>query len=107
MSYFTIGSSHNYVPKKINFPMLRWGLCISYVISAGDFNFSVVIILGANDLNLSLDQAWDLYYHVFRRIDKQLQSLTTLDLEVWRSSPPFSLTYCILILCALTFVYLC
>ncbi|KAB1208603.1 Serine/threonine-protein kinase TOR [Morella rubra] len=25
--------------------------------------------------------AWDLYYHVFRRIDKQLQSLTTLDLE--------------------------
>ncbi|KAH0977767.1 hypothetical protein GBA52_027486, partial [Prunus armeniaca] len=26
-------------------------------------------------------QAWDLYYHVFRRIDKQLQSLTTLDLE--------------------------
>ncbi|KAM1986966.1 hypothetical protein ACFX15_034290 [Malus domestica] len=28
-----------------------------------------------------LTQAWDLYYHVFRRIDKQLQSLTTLDLE--------------------------
>ncbi|XP_041013717.1 serine/threonine-protein kinase TOR-like isoform X1 [Juglans microcarpa x Juglans regia] len=28
-----------------------------------------------------LTQAWDLYYHVFRRIDKQLQSLTTLDLR--------------------------
>ncbi|KAM1457733.1 hypothetical protein ACFX13_035729 [Malus domestica] len=28
-----------------------------------------------------LTQAWDFYYHVFRRIDKQLQSLTTLDLE--------------------------
>ncbi|KAM7482395.1 hypothetical protein LguiB_006978 [Lonicera macranthoides] len=28
-----------------------------------------------------LTQAWDLYYHVFRRIDKQLQSLTTLDLK--------------------------
>ncbi|CAI9770001.1 unnamed protein product [Fraxinus pennsylvanica] len=26
-------------------------------------------------------QAWDLYYHVFRRIDKQLQTLTTLDLQ--------------------------
>ncbi|XP_021776173.1 serine/threonine-protein kinase TOR-like [Chenopodium quinoa] len=28
-----------------------------------------------------LTQAWDLYYHVFRRIDRQLQSLTTLDLQ--------------------------
>ncbi|CAL9071660.1 unnamed protein product [Musa acuminata var. zebrina] len=28
-----------------------------------------------------LTQAWDLYYHVFRRIDKQLPSLTTLDLQ--------------------------
>ncbi|KAK2968912.1 hypothetical protein RJ640_018604 [Escallonia rubra] len=28
-----------------------------------------------------LTQAWDLYYHVFRRIDKQLASLTTLDLQ--------------------------
>ncbi|KAH7836314.1 hypothetical protein Vadar_034584 [Vaccinium darrowii] len=28
-----------------------------------------------------LTQAWDLYYHVFRRIDKQLHSLTTLDLQ--------------------------
>lgn len=26
-------------------------------------------------------QAWDLYYHVFRRIDKQLPSLTSLDLQ--------------------------
>ena len=26
-------------------------------------------------------QAWDLYYHVFKRIDKQLQTLTTLDLQ--------------------------
>ncbi|VAH06574.1 unnamed protein product [Triticum turgidum subsp. durum] len=28
-----------------------------------------------------LTKAWDLYYHVFRRIDKQLPSLTTLDLH--------------------------
>ncbi|XP_017224295.1 serine/threonine-protein kinase TOR isoform X2 [Daucus carota subsp. sativus] len=28
-----------------------------------------------------LTQAWDLYYHVFRRIDKQLTTLTTLDLQ--------------------------
>ncbi|CAA2983774.1 serine threonine- kinase TOR isoform X1 [Olea europaea subsp. europaea] len=28
-----------------------------------------------------INQAWDLYYHVFRRIDKQLQTLTTLDLQ--------------------------
>ncbi|XP_068316986.1 serine/threonine-protein kinase TOR-like [Pyrus communis] len=28
-----------------------------------------------------LTQAWDVYYQVFRRIDKQLESLTTLDLE--------------------------
>ncbi|CAA0806761.1 Serine/threonine-protein kinase TOR [Striga hermonthica] len=28
-----------------------------------------------------LTQAWDLYYHMFKRMDKQLQSLTTLDLQ--------------------------
>ncbi|KAL2621813.1 hypothetical protein R1flu_002018 [Riccia fluitans] len=28
-----------------------------------------------------LTQAWDLYYHVFKRINKQLPSLTTLELE--------------------------
>ncbi|MCD7451119.1 hypothetical protein HAX54_009731 [Datura stramonium] len=28
-----------------------------------------------------LRQAWDLYYHVFRRIDTELQILTTLDLQ--------------------------
>lgn len=28
-----------------------------------------------------LHQAWDLYYHVFKRINKQLPSLTTLDLQ--------------------------
>ncbi|KAJ6302636.1 hypothetical protein OIU77_016676 [Salix suchowensis] len=28
-----------------------------------------------------LTQAWDLYYHVFRRIDKQLQVMTNLDLQ--------------------------
>lgn len=28
-----------------------------------------------------LSQAWDLYYNVFRRISKQLQQLTTLDLQ--------------------------
>lgn len=27
-------------------------------------------------------QAWDLYYHVFKRINKQLPSLTTLELQV-------------------------
>ncbi|VFQ96023.1 unnamed protein product [Cuscuta campestris] len=32
-----------------------------------------------NDAGLT--QAWDLYYHVFRRIDRQLQALTTLDLQ--------------------------
>ncbi|KAJ4823015.1 hypothetical protein Tsubulata_009220, partial [Turnera subulata] len=31
-----------------------------------------------------LTQAWDLYYHVFRRIDKQLQAMTTLDLQARR-----------------------
>ena len=28
-----------------------------------------------------LNQAWDLYYHVFKRINKQLPSLTTLELK--------------------------
>lgn len=28
-----------------------------------------------------LTQAWDLYYHVFKRLDTQLHSLTTLDLQ--------------------------
>ncbi|KAL1564547.1 non-specific serine/threonine protein kinase [Salvia divinorum] len=32
-----------------------------------------------NDADLT--QAWDLYYHVFRHIDKKLQTLTTLDLQ--------------------------
>ncbi|KFD55349.1 hypothetical protein M513_03689 [Trichuris suis] len=31
--------------------------------------------------NRELTQAWDLYYHVFRRISKQLPLLTTLDLQ--------------------------
>jgi hypothetical protein len=35
MSYFTIGSSYNFVPKKNS---KKWGLRISYVISAGDLN---------------------------------------------------------------------
>ena len=26
-------------------------------------------------------KAWDLYYHVFKRINKQLHSLTTLELQ--------------------------
>ena len=33
-----------------------------------------------------LNQAWDLYYHVFKRINKQLPHLTTLDLGCVR--PP-------------------
>lgn len=32
-----------------------------------------------------LTQAWDLYYHVFKRINKQLPSLTTLELQVTRT----------------------
>jgi len=28
-----------------------------------------------------LNQAWDLYYHVFRRINKQLPQMTTLELQ--------------------------
>jgi len=28
-----------------------------------------------------LNQAWDLYYHVFRRLDKQLKQMTTLELQ--------------------------
>ena len=28
-----------------------------------------------------LHQAWDLYYHVFKRINKQLHSISTLDLQ--------------------------
>jgi FKBP12-rapamycin complex-associated protein len=28
-----------------------------------------------------LNQAWDLYYHVFKRINKQLPTLTTLELQ--------------------------
>ncbi|PIN07839.1 DNA-dependent protein kinase [Handroanthus impetiginosus] len=31
--------------------------------------------------DVELTQAWDLYYHVFKRIDKQLSTLTTLDLQ--------------------------
>ena len=46
----------------------------------------IICVLSSID-NVSEDdyyilQAWDLYYHVFRRIDKQLPSLTTLDLHV-------------------------
>ena len=42
-----------------------------------------------------LHQAWDLYYHVFKRINKQLHSLTTLELQYVAPalvSPPRSLT---------------
>ena len=28
-----------------------------------------------------LNQAWDLYYHVFRRINKQLPTMTTIELQ--------------------------
>ncbi|CAI0401157.1 unnamed protein product [Linum tenue] len=28
-----------------------------------------------------LTQAWDLYYHVFKRVDRQIQAMTTLDLK--------------------------
>ncbi|KAK9666552.1 hypothetical protein RND81_14G193000 [Saponaria officinalis] len=34
-----------------------------------------------NGNKAELNQAWDLYYHVFKRIDRQLNSLTTLDLQ--------------------------
>ena len=32
-------------------------------------------------LESDLNRAWDLYYHVFRRINKQLPQLTTLELQ--------------------------
>ncbi|RHY23350.1 hypothetical protein DYB25_009643 [Aphanomyces astaci] len=35
--------------------------------------------LGANEADLN--RAWDLYYYVFRRINKQLPQLTTLELQ--------------------------
>ncbi len=35
----------------------------------------------AAEQEAELHQAWDLYYHVFKRINKQLPSLTTLDLQ--------------------------
>lgn len=38
-------------------------------------------------------QAWDLYYHVFRRIDKQLQTLTTLDLQARNDFLVFLVTH--------------
>lgn len=48
-----------------------------------------------------LHQAWDLYYHVFKRINKQLPSLTVLEVQyvapalvraqVCPSPPPLSL----------------
>lgn len=35
-----------------------------------------------NSLNVrDLNQAWDLYYHVFRRISRQLPQLTSLELQ--------------------------
>ena len=34
-----------------------------------------------SNLENDLQQAWDLYYHVFRRINKQLPQLTTLELQ--------------------------
>lgn len=40
-----------------------------------------VICFACANEHIVLLQAWDLYYHVFRRIDKQLPSLTTLDLQ--------------------------
>ncbi|ERM95810.1 serine/threonine-protein kinase TOR isoform X2 [Amborella trichopoda] len=36
---------------------------------------------GRTGKKAELTQAWDLYYHVFKRIDKQLPSLMTLDLQ--------------------------
>lgn len=35
----------------------------------------------ASGIENDLHQAWDLYYHVFRRINKQLPQLTTLELQ--------------------------
>ncbi len=39
--------------------------------------FIVCTFVVESDLN----RAWDLYYHVFRRINKQLPQLTTLELQ--------------------------
>jgi len=35
----------------------------------------------ASNREADLNQAWDLYYHVFRRINKQLPQLNTLELS--------------------------
>jgi len=37
--------------------------------------------LEPNGKDSDLNHAWELYYHVFRRIDKQLRQLTTLELQ--------------------------
>lgn len=55
----------------------RFYLCIKM---ENKLEIGVICFACANE-HIVLLQAWDLYYHVFRRIDKQLPSLTTLDLQ--------------------------
>ncbi len=40
-----------------------------------------ILLYKENGNMLHMDQAWELYYQVFRRINKQLQQLTTLELQ--------------------------
>jgi len=61
-----------------------------------------------------LHQAWDLYYHVFKRINKQLPQLTVLELhyvspalanaEVCQKLPPPSTFVRILLLCSRSYI---
>ncbi|KAJ6751102.1 hypothetical protein OIU85_001610 [Salix viminalis] len=46
--------------------LLAWDCCMKYKTTVKE---------------AELTQAWDLYYHVFRQIDKQLQVMTNLDLQ--------------------------
>ena len=51
-----------------------------------------------------LNQAWDLYYHVFRRICRQLPQLTTLELQY--VSPKETYTYFYVSISDCLFIYI-
>ena len=51
-----------------------------------------------------LHQAWDLYYHVFKRINKQLPSLTVLELQYVAPALVRAQVQCCSLLCAATLV---
>ncbi len=43
--------------------------------------FNFFFFFQASENIRDLNQAWDLYYHVFRRISRQLPQLTSLELQ--------------------------